>query len=351
MSDDERLRAAGARWRARQEPPPQVTGSGLSGGRDRSRRLLPVAAAAVAATVVTGVVLAVVDTPGPETAVPPPAKVDPADLVVHDGDTVEVSGLVSAPPDRPAGFCLPAAQTLPGLPEGVEPPPPSCPDDRRITVTGVDVNRLSRKETRRGMTFGYATLRGVWRHRTIEVTEQYPHEPGPQFDGTDDDIPCPRPPGDWKTREQLGDARRPDRLMRYVNKQPDRFGAYWVGYVDTADEPPNSGPDWPQAKEIFMVGVADGDVERARTELRPLFGGNLCVTRVSQSQTEMRSVAKALAQVMGDHQDLVLGTAGQGAPEHQPVIELLLLDEAMYRILDGIGFDEFTVTVEVRPVS
>lgn len=332
MSDtiDELLRDAGARWRAEQPAPPEPTVDRLAGGRrSRSRWLLPTAAAASVAVVAAGVMLTIDDSPpdsGGRNATGGYGR-GPTELLVHNGDTVRAAGLVVAAPGKPVLFCPELPTEEPGYSDE-ERPAPSCPEKFAIAVTGVDLDRLSDKDIEQGVRFGYANLRGIWRDRTIEVTGQGPYDP-PPTEWPDPGVPCPRPPDGW------ADVPAPpsDEVRRYAQQHPERFGAIWIS-VDT--------------EEVLVVGVTEGDLEQVRAELDPLYGGNLCVTRVDQSIADAADVADRLKRLFDDDRNGVLATGGGQPP---PSIQLLVLDERMYRVLADIGFGRFTVDVVIRPLG
>jgi hypothetical protein len=317
------------------------------------RWLAPVASLAGVALVVTGVVLVVNRGPAPAAGRQSPPAADPspaADLLVRNGDEVVAKGMVVAAPGSPVMFCPPFAQVDIGTRQ--DKPPACVQDPRAIVVTGVDLDKLTRRETLQGVTFGYAELRGTWRDRTIAVTGQGPYggsdsdEP-PGIPTVDDDVPCPRPAGDWKRNKDLP-AKVTAEVHGFVERQPDRFGALWVGYVDVAQERVG-GPDWPDAKEILIVGVVEGDLEEARRDLDPLYSGNLCVTRTEQSITRRKQVTTELEALWTDHPEAVVTTAGQG-PHNLPSVELVVLDQTTHDVLAGIGWDQFTVDAMIRPV-
>jgi len=309
-----------------------------SGPASRQRRwLAPAATAAGAALVVTGVLLAV-NRPEPAAGgqTPPAEPSSTSDLLVRNGDEVVARGIVAGAPGRPVVFCTPLPEAQTGFSPGREPRPPCLDDPRAVVVTGFDLSRLGQPDSRDGVSFGYAELRGVWRDRTIAVTEQGPYtEDESVAPVVDDEVPCPRPPGGWKRNSELP-AFDTDRVSAFIARQPDRFGAEWVAYVD--DE------------QILIVGVVEGDLDDARRELAPLYSGNLCVTRTEQSITRREQVTDELEALWTDHPEAVVSTAGQSAPRHRPSVDLVIMDQPIHDVLAGIGWDQFDVDATIRPV-
>ncbi|HEY7594641.1 MAG TPA: hypothetical protein VH969_15930 [Actinophytocola sp.] len=264
---------------------------------------------------------------------------------MRNGDEVVARGVVVAAPGRPMVFCPPFAQPDIASPQRKA---PACADDpRAVVVTGIDVDRLSERDAAEGVSFGYAQLRGVWRDRTIAVTEQRPFTPDEPAPPAADEVPCPRPPGGWKRNNELPpfDA---DRLAAYTEQQPDRFGAQWVVYAD-AEQERDGGPDWPAAKQILVVGVVEGDLDDARRDLAPLYDGNLCVTRTEQSITRRKQVTRELEALWTSHPEAVVATAGLGGPRNLPAVDLVVMDQPTHDVLAGIGWEQFEVSAVIQP--
>ena len=310
----------------------------------------PAAAVVGVALVVAGVVLAV-NRGGPGAAVGAKGRTAGStsgpDLKVGNGDEVVAKGIVVAAPGRPVVFCPPLPQADAGSVPGEESPPVCSGKPRPVVVTGVDLSLLSKAATRKGVRFGYAELRGVWRDWTIAVTSQGPYtEP---LERSDLASPCPPPPGGWKSNAELADTGT-DRLSAFIARHPDRFGAQWIAYADLDEEPPNDGPDFEHAKQIFVVGVVEGDLDDARRELASIYGGNLCVTRTEQSITRREQVAGALEGLWTDRADVLIGTSGMSSPRMLPSVDLVVMDQPMHDVLARIGWDEFDVQAAIRLV-
>jgi hypothetical protein len=175
-----------------------------------------------------GVVLAGVvagcggDVSGPPIGVSLTPASSAGDLIVRDGDTVEVTGQVIAVPGEAVVFCPPRASAedpqepavRPGeTPKPVVTPAPTCPATLAVTVSGVDLDRLSSSETIQGTRTGWATLRGTWHGRAIEVAEQT--APKQTTVASGNVVPCPAPAGNkvLSTAEVERIARRVGELM------------------------------------------------------------------------------------------------------------------------------------------
>ncbi len=189
------------------EPPVGALTAGRVVAAHRSAVLRRRAAVATAA-VVTGVlalvpfVLAHPDRGVTTFARPAGPRVVPASDVIRDGDQVEATGRVMAVPGAATRFCAPTPTALirrsgPWSPE---------PCSLGVDLSGVDLQALTRPRTERGMTEGYATLRGVYRGGRLTVTSQSaeadaetPLGRAGQLGGAADwtTPPCPTPSGGW----------------------------------------------------------------------------------------------------------------------------------------------------------
>ncbi|HEY3001337.1 MAG TPA: hypothetical protein VGJ44_03215 [Kribbellaceae bacterium] len=340
---DRILRNAGAAWRADQPAAPQPDLSRLEPPRRPARRWVPALAAAAVGVIALGAItVARTGSPEPVVTGPATATTGAAALVVHDGDTVEAVGRVIAAPGKPVVFC----PDLPGPSVGYLPghePAPTCPDQYAIPVTGVDLTELSSPRTVKGVTEGGATLRGIWRDRSIEVQQQSAPKQR-RAPALVNDVPCPEPSGGW-TSGAWGDAGEQGQAMtQYVDSHPDQFGFVRTAYPNGT--PPTPGAGEPLT-EVFVVGVYSGDLEQARAKLESLYEGNLCVTTAKVSETQLRGAQEALQPWFQHKRGLISsGTAGEKVD-----VELLVVDEALYRDVQRIGTDLLNLEPAIRPVS
>lgn len=118
--------------------------------------------------------------------------------IVHDGDVVQAQGRVVAARGAATRFCVPVP-----VPDGRGGGPSISACSFGVDVTGVDLAELSMRREQAGTVEGFANLRGVYRHGTVEVTSQGKFRavapPRPAWTAP----PCPTPSGGWPT---LGSA-------------------------------------------------------------------------------------------------------------------------------------------------
>ncbi len=168
------------------------------------RRRVAVATAAVVTGVllVVPLVLARPDRGDATFARPAGARDVLASGVILDGDHAEASGRVVAVPGVATRFCAPSVTVASRRPGPWSPEP--CP--LGVDVAGVDLLSLTRRHTERGITEGYATLRGVYRGGRLTVTSQSAEADAEtqlaragQLAGAVDRTspPCPTPSDGW----------------------------------------------------------------------------------------------------------------------------------------------------------
>lgn len=341
---DELLHQAGARWRAEQSPPAEPSLVGAPAPRWR-RHATVLAAAAAVAVVVTAALIgsrafshkrAVTPAPADSaTVVPthePSPSVDPAALVIHDGNTAEAIGQVVAAPGKPVLFCpdLPVALPVPA-------PPPRCPADLAVVATGVDLTRLTDRHVTDGTTAGRAVLRGVYSGSTLRVTRQAPVPPEKP---TDPDAqlpailrrpPCPAPSGGWHRSANT------DAIGGYIQARPGTFNGIGVTY---ADPPHNS-------VTVAVVGVARGNPAAVQAELRARFGPNICAVHVDQTAAEQQAVQDQVNRMMSH--DGVYETWGAG--NFGPVgVNISIMTPQRFAKLRQIGLTNLELHVWLEPV-
>lgn len=341
---DQLLRRAGANWRAGQPPAPEPDFARIRPPHrlGPARRWAPVLAAAA----VVAVAGAIAILPGGSGGVGPvatPTSTAPrsgntsgtvvdggpaqAGLVVHDGETVEMSGQVIARPGKAVVMCPSLPTGYPAYPPGQE-PAPTCPARFAVTVIDVDFSRLTQPGMRKGVRFGTASVRGVWRNRTIEVREQ--SAPRPVVSPPDEPPPCAEPMGGWR----IGSDKSRQAMLKFVDRNPDRFAEVWLASLK----------DLPSY--VLMVPVAGGDVDATRRELEKLYdGNNLCVVPARFSARQLERAERSLLQA-----GPAFGLFGVGVQRQQVQVDLLVVTERSYAEFTKIGLHLLDLRPAVRPV-
>ena len=259
---------------------------------------------------------------------PRPARRAWADQVVRDGDRVTGRGQVVALPGRPVQLCAPYATIA------IYPEPVPAPCRVAVTVTGLDLDRLTHRKERDGAVWGSARVEGVYRAGTLTVTRQLDDRPGPVPDVvTEDRVPCPEPP-----RRLAAPAGRPvaaDRRARRGGAAPTRrryngpCGAVPVRLAPAGHLRPQGDRGLPGRYDRRRRG---GPARRSRQSFP---AEHLCVTTVRWSKAAMDAAQRQLSGPAAEAAG-VSGGLGEVLAD-RVVAELVVLDERASRFLAGVA--------------
>jgi hypothetical protein len=157
---------------------------------------------------------------------------------------------------------------------------------------------------------------------------------------------CPEPAGGWEVPDP---SRRSERSLPPVTRtargQPD-FAGMWISYLapmghNVAEDPGE-----------FVLNVAfTGDLARHQAQLRPRWGGRLCVTRQQRSYRELLGIQHQLQGSAG--KELGLRVLGTSIDEYVNAVDLqvVVLEERGRAALVGrYGAGAVQVTATLTPV-
>jgi hypothetical protein len=162
--------------------------------------------------------------------------------------------------------------------------PPVCSG---LPITNWRWDQVEGETTAAGTTWGSYRVVGAYDGASFTVTEAALAPPGrqPSAEEQFEDEPkpgCPQPAGGWAVPDP---ARRSERHLEAVTRaaraRPD-FAGLWLSYLapmgnNVAEDPGE-----------FVLNVAfTGDLARHEANLRPRWGGRLCVTRQQRSYREL----------------------------------------------------------------
>jgi hypothetical protein len=178
--------------------------------------------------------------------------------------------------------------------------PPQCGG---VPVTNWRWDQVDGERSVNGTTWGTYRLVGTYDGTSFTAAETGApeHQPPPTAEErfeNEPKTPCHEPAGGWKVPDP---ARRSERYLEPVSNaakvEPD-FAGLWLSYLE-----PMGGNVAEDPGEFVLNAAFTGDLARHEAELRPLWGGRLCVTRLhrtldalSRIQNELTSgdVAKRL---------------------------------------------------------
>jgi hypothetical protein len=343
---DDLLTRAGARWRADQEAPPEPDLEYmLTGGRKPRRRWVPALAAASVAVVAAGV-LTVLPSPKPaDQAKNPPTAGSPQpvaqgnqandELLVKPGDKVQVSGLVIAAPGKTPVFCPVEGGPDVGYPPGKE-PAPTCPPEFAVTLTGVDLDRLSEPKTTKDVRSGRAKLVGIWGGNSIDVREQ--SAPDVPVAWKFPPVPCPPPAGGWVSKPSNVNS---PAVTAFLAAHGDQIFGPVIHYPNGTAR---NGP------VVIMVGVAHGDLAAFRRAFEKAYSGNLCVAPVLLSRSDNDRIVKAVTALARRKEFGVLSTGGSDPDGGRAIVSMVAYTPQVKAALTPIGLKDLQVAPVVKPV-
>jgi hypothetical protein len=227
--------------------------------------------------------------------------------------------------------------------------PPQC---RGLPITNWRWDQVEGQQTAVGTTWGTYRVVGTYDGvrftvlradlappvRRPSAAERFKDEPK---------SPCPQPEGGWPVP---GPARRSEPyiepLTRAARAEPD-FAGVWLSYLEPM------GHNVAEEPGEFVLNVAfTGDLERHRAELRPLWGGRLCVTRQQRSYRELLRIQRELHGTVGG--ELGLRVLSTGIREHANAVslEVVVLEEGARQALDArYGLGAVQATAKLTPVT
>jgi hypothetical protein len=348
---DDLLAEAGAQWRASQPSPPEPDLDRITGAKttkQKRRWLIPTLAAASVAAIATAALTILPDHNEPVVA-PPASKATPQaaegttlagqpsvdDLVVRNGDKVEINGQIVAAPGKDPLFCPELPSTLPVFAPGKE-PAPSCPADLSVKLLGLDVSKFGEIK---GVRTGEAHVTGIWKDGTITVEQQSAYMPPVQTPDDSDRPGCPEPAGGW-----------PYRVSNLMSRP---VSAFLDARASQISGPILRYPDGRARKKpvVIEIGVAHGDLAAFRSAFEKIYQGNLCVVRTKYSRTEQErlstQVGDLLSKVPGAYAGggIGLGTDNTGIP-----VSVLVVTEQVRDAFSPVGLQNLRVSADVRPV-
>ncbi|MDX6260553.1 MAG: hypothetical protein QOH84_2241 [Kribbellaceae bacterium] len=347
---DDLLAEAGAQWRASQPsaPEPDLDRIMSTQSKPKRRWLVPTLAAASVAAIAVAALTILPDHNEP-TVAPPASKVTPQiaegraaagkptadDLLVRNGDKVEVNGDIVAAPGKDAMYC-PAEMTTAPLIDPATQPPPSC-DATGVKLIGLDPAKMTGARIVKGVSVGQAHVVGVWKDKTITVEEQTAYLKPPPWDPGA--IACPAPAGGWPSKPSNFSSKP---VQSFLDARKDEISGTRLKYPAGQSR---------KAPVVIAIGVAHGDLGAFRKTFETIYKGNLCVYRGKVSLTDNYRITDAVNDLMVGRNDLGVTTGGGQGPDDGTVpMSLLVLDEKARDAFAPLGLANFEFDVDVRPV-
>jgi hypothetical protein len=213
-------------------------------------------------------------------------------------------------------------------------------------------DQVEGEQTASGTTWGRYRLVGTYDGASFTVSRAAlaPPERQPSHEEQFKDEPrpgCPVPAGGWAVPDP---ARRSERHLEPVTRAaraaPD-FAGLWLSYLapmgDNVAEDPGE----------FVLNVAfTGDLARHQAELRPRWGGRLCVTRQPRSYRQLLRIQRELQGDVG--RDLGARVLSTGIDESDNAVSLtvvVLEERARQALTARYGPGAVQATAVLTPVA
>jgi hypothetical protein len=198
--------------------------------------------------------------------------------------------------------------------------PPLCGG---LPITNWRWDQVEGKQAAGGTTWGTYRLVGTYDGATFSVVRAEVPPPTLRPSAAErferfKDAPrpaCPEPAGGWAVPDP---SRRSDRSLEPVTRaaraQPD-FAGLWISYLEPM------GDNGAEDPEEFVLNLAfTGDPGRHQAQLRPRWGGRLCVTRQQRSYRELLGIQRQLQGSTG--KELGLRVLGGSIDEYANTVDL-----------------------------
>jgi hypothetical protein len=348
---DDLLAEAGAQWRASQPSAPEpdldrITGT--TAKHSKRRWLIPTLAAASVAAIATAALTVLPDHNEPTVAPPAsaptpmlaegtdaPGKPTADDLLVRNGDKVEINGQIVIAPGKDAMYCQVLPTTLPVIAPGAE-RAPSCDEDG-VRLIGFDPARMTDAKIIKGVSVGDAHVVGIWKDRSITVEEQAAYRKPPEW--APDAIACPAPAGGWPSKPSNFSSKP---VQAFLDARQSEISGTRLKYPAGQSR---------KAPVVIAIGVAHGDLDAFRKTFETIYRGNLCVYRGTVSLKDNYRITDSVNDLLAGRDDLgVTASGGQGPDDGTVPVSLLVLDEKAKDVFAPLGLANFQFDVDVRPV-
>ncbi|HZD67418.1 MAG TPA: hypothetical protein VFA45_00410 [Actinomycetes bacterium] len=226
--------------------------------------------------------------------------------------------------------------------------PPECDG---LPITNWRWDQVEGEQTVSGTTWGAYRVVGTYDGTSFTVirAELAPPAPPPdreeQFEA-EPKSPCPEPEGGWSLPDP---SRRSERYLgpvtRTARAQPD-FAGLWLSYLEPM------GGDVAENPGEFVLNVAfTGELARHQAQLRPLWGGRLCVTRQQRTYRELLRIQRELQGAASTQLGLRVLTTGIDEYANAVGLRAVVLDTRAREAIDArYGAGAVKATAALTPV-
>lgn len=251
----------------------------------------------------------------------------------------QATGMVLESPDHGPQLCLGVILTsFPPQCEGLP-----IPNWRWVKVEG--------EQAADGTTWGSYQVVGAYDGDSFTVDRAAPAPPEPQPSPEEQfkdeaKSPCQEPAGGWELPDPArGTHRHLESVARVARAEPD-FAGMWVSYLAPMGNNVAEDPG-----EFVLNVTFTGDLARHQAELRPRWGGRLCVAQHPRSYRQLEAIQRELQGEVG--RELGLRVLGTGLVENANAVSLTVtvLEEQARAAIDArYGSGTVQADAALRPV-
>jgi hypothetical protein len=218
--------------------------------------------------------------------------------------------------------------------------PPQC---HGLTVTNWRWDQVDGEQRRVGTTWGTYHVVGTYDGSAFTVVSSGAPEPSPQPPRGELRSPCPEPAGGWQVPDPSKASQRNLESVSAAAQAEPEFAGLWITYLK-----PMSGNVAEDPGEFVLNAAFTRNLERHRAELRPRWGGRLCVTRLERSLDQLQRIQDELRGAVGRRLGLQVVTSGIGQVDNVVDLQAVVLPDGAKAEVDrryGAGVVHLTAAL------
>jgi hypothetical protein len=229
--------------------------------------------------------------------------------------------------------------------------PPLC---RGVPITNWRWDQVKGQQAAGGTTWGTYHLVGTYDGTSFTVIRVNPPQPPPTPQPSaaerfkdEPKSPCSEPKGGWPVPDP---ARRSERYLdpvtRAARAQPD-FAGLWLSYLKPM------GHNVAEDPGEFVLNLAfTGELARHQAQLRPLWGGRLCITRQQRSYRQLLRIQHELQGTVGTELGLRVLSTGIVEDANAVNLQVVVLDTQTRKAIDArYGAGAVQATAALTPAA
>jgi hypothetical protein len=224
--------------------------------------------------------------------------------------------------------------------------PPQC---HGLPITNWRWDQVENEQRRVGTTWGTYHLVGTYDGSSFTTVRSGAPEPPTSPPPPQGELrsPCPEPPGGWQVPDPSRASHGHIESVSAAAQAEPEFAGLWITYLKPM------GGNVAEDPGEFVLNVAfTRNLERHRAELRPRWGGRLCVTRLQRSLKELQRIHDELSGTVGRSLGLKVVTSSIGQVENVVDLQVVVLPGGAKAAIDRrYGAGVVHLTAALTPVG